>query len=221
MNSSNSFSNSFLEILKDNHPLEKIYNNFDKEFVEIVNKNMYKLDKTVDNIFRLAPVILQNIKKEQKILNSTKDYYIGCDIETNTYYICFKNILMIDIDDIDKNYNIDYTTVINHFENLDESYCIYKSNHGYHVFCVSRYFNYYEKDTLKLMLDNHCDYYYIIYSYLRGFCVRLNKKNTCEHDNLYKLLHITKKENVDKKILHKINLDTLVQKYKDLSIFKK
>lgn len=211
-----SFSSSFLEILRGEHPLENIV--LKKECKNYKN-HIYKLDKTVENAIKIAPIILQEIKKEQKIIKYDYDYYVALDVPTNTFYICFKNILMIDIDS-DAIFKED-VCVINHFEKLDESYCIYKSTNGYHVFCVSKYFNYYEKETLQYLLDNHCDYYYAIYCYLRGFCVRLNKKNINQNDQLYKLLHITKKENANESILKKINLDNLLQKYKNTFIFNK
>ena len=71
---------------------------------------------------------------------------------------------------------------------------IYQSRNGLHVFIISQEFDYKNINTVKLMLELKCDFYYIIYSHIRGFCVRLNRK-IGENTPIYKYINrIGKKE---------------------------
>ena len=45
--------------------------------------------------------------------------------------------------------------------------------------------NYKDNSSIQMMLDLDCDFYYVIYSYLRGWSVRLNKKKQETNDVLY------------------------------------
>ena len=63
----------------------------------------------------------------------------------------------------------------------DYAFRIFKTTRGYHIFCISQHFDYKNKNTIRFMLANFCDYYYVVYTFIRGFCVRLNPKfhETC------------------------------------------
>ena len=58
---------------------------------------------------------------------------------------------------------------------------------GLHLFAVHETFDYQDDETLQLMIDLHCDFYYIIYSSLRGWSVRLNKKMG-EQEEMYEFI---------------------------------
>ena len=45
--------------------------------------------------------------------------------------------------------------------------------------------DYRDDDALKIMLDLGTDFYYVVFSYLRGWSVRLNKKRRDTTDELY------------------------------------
>ena len=121
---------------------------------------------------------------------------------------------MLDID----NTTLTESQLIEQFEKQKElSFKIYKSKRGFHVFCISKPFEYRNKDTVEYMLSQGSDPDYTRYCYIRGFCVRLNKKfnEGLKTDN-YTLLCITNKEKKN------INLENLVdlhyefcQKYKN------
>jgi hypothetical protein len=125
---------------------------------------------------KLAPILMQRMKREQRLIETNDKWYVAEDISTGTKYICFKDLLMIDIDNKSAEF-IDDKFIIEYFGNMKtDAFIIYKTRAGYHVFCVSREFEYRNKETIKFMLENFADYYYTIYSYIRGFSVRLNRK---------------------------------------------
>jgi hypothetical protein len=69
------------------------------------------------------------------------------------------------------------------------------------------------------MLNNMCDKYYCLYSYLRGFCVRLNKKfdeiSTDPNYKIYKLIAVINEKNELPEQKKKLQLvDRLIHKYK-------
>lgn len=133
------------------------------------------LPKTSENAIKIAPLLIENINKDQLLIETNSEYYIARDLKDYTVYICFKNLLVIDID----NCRLSQETLVKHFSEMNDTFTIYKSNkkpNNYHVICTSRPFEYRNKDTIKFMLDNYCDYYYSIFSFIRGFCIRLNKK---------------------------------------------
>jgi len=127
---------------------------------------------------------------------------------------------MIDIDfhKIEKT-EINDEFIIDYFNKKKESYRIYKSINGYHIFCTSKKFKYRSKESLDFMINNMCDIHYCMYSYLRGYCVRLNRKFNEESKNtesykIYKLLSIINKQNELPEQKKKIELiDRLIYKY--------
>jgi hypothetical protein len=188
------FHKSFLNILTDNDPLQKQTGN-------LKNSSNISIENVTD-IIRLAPVFISGVKRDQMLIKTHNDYYIAKDTLTNTVYICFKDLLTIDIDidiDIDNdnvndNDNDNDKNIIDHFSKLSETFRIYKTPRGYHVYCTSRYFPYRERTTIEYMLNNLCDKYYCVYSYIRGFSTRLNNKFNNQGQILYKYLGKTNGE---------------------------
>ena len=58
----------------------------------------------------------------------------------------------------------------------DLRFRIYRTRNGIHAFLINRYANYTNYHDLKIMLDLGCDFFYIAYSRIRGWSVRLNRK---------------------------------------------
>jgi hypothetical protein len=175
------------------HPLEN-KSKFLMQSIKLPNMNLFP--KTFENVEKFAPFLLQQIKTQQTIISETKDYYISYCPEKYIKYMCFDKLLMIDID----NNEID---IDSHFDNQkDYTWAIYKSRRGYHIFCISQEFEYYDTSTIDLMLKNHCDFYYSCFSFLRGFCVRLSPKIN-EELPIYNFLGIYgNKSLINKKLLH-------------------
>jgi hypothetical protein len=169
------FNRSFLKILSFKDDLESLY---DPEL------KIEEVEKDVDGVVKISPKLMQNMKNPQQLIEATEDYYIAVDIYSDYKYICYKELMMIDIDI--KNYFITEEFIINNFSNYND-YCfsIYKSRNGFHVFCISEKFTYRSKKFIKFMLENLCDYYYCAYSYIRGCSVRLSKKEDEVCDKIY------------------------------------
>lgn len=157
------FNESFIDILNGKDPLDVLI-------------HTQKLDTTIENIPLIAPTLLQRMKRKQILIETTNDYYIAKDYQTNYIYICYRYLTCIDIDT--KGYYILTDTVIkNHFNKFtDKCVSIYKTSNGYHVFDLTNKREYRSLDTMKFMLENFCDYYYAVFTYIRGSSVRLNKK---------------------------------------------
>lgn len=202
------FHKTFLSIMRGEDSLDKIYNKLTRNGVSTMNFDI--LPKNADTVITSAPFLLQSIKREQELIETNKDYYVARDILTNTYYICYNNVLMLDVDTTS---NID--DVLTKLEQeTDKCFSIYKSHNGYHIFCLSHRFEYRDKSTCEFMLKYDCDFYYTVYTYIRGFSVRLNKKFTeNENEQLYEFVgYVGNKDNID------VKLKRLVQKHIDLSI---
>jgi hypothetical protein len=129
--------------------------------------------KTVESIKLLSNSLKDTMKKPQKIEIDEKDFYAGVDTYTDTIYICFSNLLMVDVDD-----KIDIDKLMNEYTLLhpDTLFDVYETNKGYHIFDISKEHQYKSEKSLQMMLELKCDFFYSVYSYLRGWSVRLNKK---------------------------------------------
>ena len=204
-----SFNTSFLNILRGLDPLDKEYNDW----------LMYDLsDHSVDGILKSAPYFLQGVKRPQYLIKTSPDYYVARDTKTNTVYMCYKNIMMLDFDKND-------LTIDSLLDNLpkDMSFMIYKTERGYHAFCVSRKFEYRTRETVEFMhnyKDLGIDIDYIRFCYIRGFSVRLNKKFNGENKDNYKYITTTNEQLVDNDLKNLVELHiTECKKYKkDLNL---
>ena len=194
----------------DNDPLQK------QNCIQLDQSDI--LIKNVNDIVRLAPTFISGVKREQVLIKTREDYYIARDVLTNTVYICFKDLLTIDIDiDIDDE-NVDINSdekIIDYFSKLSETFRIYKTPRGYHIYCTSKRFAYRDKDTISYMLNNFCDKYYCVYSYIRGFSTRLNNKFNSRGEIIYEYIGKTNGEE-DSKLVKLVNLmESKTVKYKN------
>ncbi len=156
------------------------YDKFIKEVLQFKYKNpneniksghfrnwvIEKYGKTVDVILLFSNSLKTTINKPQRLLENGDDYYIACDLYTSTIYMSFKHLIMLDIDYENYNYK--------QFENRLVD--VYKTRKGYHIFFLDQEYEYTNNKTLQFMLDCKADFYNIIYTYIRGSCVRLNCK---------------------------------------------
>ncbi len=208
------FHKTFLSILRGQDPLQKTD-------LHLVNStNFDALPKTVATIEKLACILIKGVQREQELIETHTDYYVARDTTTNVVYVCFKDLLVIDIDvkKLEDGLSVDDTSIMNLFNLQDYTFKIYKSNNGYHVFCISQPFEYRNSSTMSFMLKYYCDFYYAIYCYIRGFSVRLNKKFIeTQSPSVYTLLGtIGNKEMIDSRLLALVNLHyDLSIKYND------
>lgn len=188
----NYFYNSFIEILNDDFDEldekldeksdEKSDNNLDEKLSDS-RFRVYLIKergKTVELVKLITPSLINHIKKPQQLLHDDLEYYIAIDIYTNTYYVCYKRLMMIDIDfyksDIQQNIDEIITIFTDYAKQHKLRFRLYKSRNGVHGFLISEFGDYKSDKYIQMMLDLQCDFYYIIYSYIRGWSVRLNKK---------------------------------------------
>lgn len=152
------------------------------------SKFIIENEDPVDSVKMLSYVMSHSMLKPQRLLVDHDDYYIAIDLFTNTYYICYRDLMMIDIDrykqDIEINTLEDIKKKLTAHPEL--FFRIYSSRNGYHLFIINKSMDYKSDNSIRLMSELGCDFYYIVYSYLRGWSVRLNKKKGEENiNNLY------------------------------------
>lgn len=176
------FYGTYLKIAADNAP-----DDIDSETLNLLKdrgftKYIINNEDPVISVKILSRIMSHSILKPQRLLVDNDDYYVAIDLFTNTYYICYRDLMMIDIDrykHIDKdNQDID---ILDEIKNKLKKYTefffrIYASRNGYHIFLINKSMDYKSDQSIQLMSDLGCDFYYIVYSYLRGWSVRLNKK---------------------------------------------
>ena len=59
---------------------------------------LHQTGRTPELVKTIAPALQSKILKPQQLLHDDDDYYIATDMVTNTYYVCYRNLLMVDID---------------------------------------------------------------------------------------------------------------------------
>lgn len=145
------------------------------------------------------------VLKPQLPLITGDDYYCAIDMLTNTYYLCMEDVVMIDIDEYDgvtkdvasllPSCLCQVRQVMSTWGDSDDAaefrprwqdktcacdvkarYRIYRSRSGYHCFLMNSRLNHASLVAMQLQCEARCDYLYSCFCYIRGFCVRLNRK---------------------------------------------
>lgn len=159
---------------------------------------LFKLEKdekrkTLEGVLLAKAKAKHLMAKPQRLLHDHDDFYVAVDIQTNTYYVCYRNLLMVDLDYYKDSEKInfddpDYESrtkkreqeLIDKIDDYalarDLRFKIYRSRNGIHAFLVSKEADYTYNPDLKIMLDLDCDFGYIVYSSIRGWSVRINRK---------------------------------------------
>ena len=112
-----------------------------------------------------------------------EDINFGYDIHGGVFTMCTQEILMIDFDYKDGFTDKKATRYIREFTDFlytkykyEMLFAMYKTDRGIHAFLVNRLFHFTSPEALKIMIDLCSDPYYIGYSEVRGFCIRLSAK---------------------------------------------
>ena len=150
---------------------------------------MRKHPKSPELVKILAELLLCRIIKPQRLLLDHPDYYVAVDMYTHTYYICYRQLLMLDIDFYKDGQNRTVDILLQQLEtyanNKSLRFTIYRTRNGLHVFIINKTFDYTSDEAMQIMLEMEVDFNYIIYSYLRGWSVRLNRKQGETSKQLY------------------------------------
>lgn len=185
------FYSSYLKIASDDLSSDIDLETFkllkDRGFSKYIIDN----EDPVISVKMLSYVMSHSVLKPQRLLVDDNDYYVAIDLFTNTYYICYRDLMMIDVDRYkikdDNNQDTLEEIKIKLRKYPEFFFRIYSSRNGYHIFVINRSMDYKSDASIQLMSDLGCDFYYIVYSYIRGWSVRLNKKKGEETtDELYK-----------------------------------
>ena len=173
------------------------FNTYDK--IDIINlKNLKNCDinkilwddfmknRKLNNNYKLLLIELKKKIKNTtvyKIIESTDTYVIGYQPNTTMYFICYKNLLMLDYDINNVNYKCKLQNIYDFCDkNKNHKFRLVKSENVYHLFLTSHIMKYNNTDSIELSIKLHSDPLYILTSYIRGYAVRLNNKNI---DNEY------------------------------------
>lgn len=194
MLSKNQFYSWFIRSI-DSVLKEKENPKLNEDFRKMVRDKIFRkyLLKSIGPTFKLietlSPYLLEGMVRPQRLLQNKKNYYVAQDLSTNTYYICYKHLMMLDIDFYK---GVTSEDVMEKLEKLaiDSNLLldIFSSRNGIHAFVVSREFNFLQQKSVEFMLKAGCDFYYMAYSYLRGWSVRLNRKTREESVQMYEFL---------------------------------
>jgi hypothetical protein len=179
------FYQSYLDLAANLTPLAP-------ELVPLRDRNFSQFYRQQEDSYTavtvMAEVLHHSLLKPQRLLLDHQDYYVAVDLLTNTYYQCFRDLLMVDVDRYKSDREEDTLTVLkDRLKQLPHLFFrVYASRNGYHLFLVNQTRDYRSEAAIRLMEQLGSDFYYMVYSYLRGWSVRLNKKKGEEaSDQLY------------------------------------
>jgi hypothetical protein len=217
------------EQLQPSHPAYEFFDSFrlmneleleydpalkDSEFRRFI---IEKSGRTVATVKLLAPSVLKILQKPQQLIYDDNEYYIAIDTYTYTYYVCYKRLMMVDIDFYKDDGEEDLSVIEEYCKRHKElKFRIFKTRNGYHAFLVSEPMDYRSDKAIEMMLDLGCDFYYTIFVYWRGWSVRLNRKKNENRDiDMYEELASIGEGNVDdtldKLVILHINLMKIFQ----------
>ena len=137
--------------------------------------------ESLESIGLFRDSLATTLQKPQRCLYSDSDWYLAIDTYTSTFYVAYRNLMMVDIDYGKGNHYSDVEQVLEFLR----KYCldhqgrlldVYASSKGVHVFILDQPLDYHRPESWQLMLDLGCDFYYVIYASLRGWSVRVNAK---------------------------------------------
>lgn len=172
------FYQSYLNLANDDYepdiPTETLEKLRDRGFAKYVQENA----DPETSVKLISYTMRRSLLKPQRLLIDEDDYYVGIDLNTNTYYVCYRDLMMIDVDRYKQDKGTDTLSDIKSklAARPQLAFRIYESRNGYHLFVLNRGFDHTSDEAIRLMWELGCDYHYIVYSHLRGWSVRLNKK---------------------------------------------
>lgn len=176
--------------VKQKNFLEKLVPNcvvFCNKFIEwkidnisyLKKKDYFKIMGNLEKIGCYIPISISMDRYEYNLIESHGSLKIynqkNLYKKTTMKIISIDNILILDMDNV---------SIENLKKTLSEAkkfnFKIYKTQGGYHVYCINRYFNHKDYNTLQFMKDLGCDDMYIHFTRYIGFVTRASKKYTNE-----------------------------------------
>ena len=151
-----------------------------------------RLGPTWETVRLLAPYFRTIARKPQLLIEEGTNEFVAMDITSKTVYMNLQDILMVDVDNSNSPTPGVYVQDLHEkCKSLGVSAAVFKTTRGYHLFLVDRTRVYHCQGSVKLALELGCDLYYSVYSYIRGWCVRLSPKKSERSDQpLYTYLGV-------------------------------
>ena len=145
-----------------------------EEFSLTLPEYQNDLDKTIENLpiyaKSVALTMIKRLENGTVVHERSSDYYVGTDTVRGVCYLAMKNVMMIDIDTQSQKF-------LDKLDTYEDLFEVYSTRKGYHAFCVSKHYEHRDLFSYaELMLNLESDYFYVAYSYVKGWCVRLNYK---------------------------------------------
>ena len=96
------FYKEYIKLLDDDYNFrkEKTLTEFEKKLRHSKFRK-FVLDKigyTYNAILKIQYIMRSGMLRPQRLIIDSTDFYVACDMLTNTYYICYKYLMMIDVD---------------------------------------------------------------------------------------------------------------------------
>lgn len=141
-----------------------------KQYRQFFVNKIVKEDK-LDCYFGMLNNTVRDNNCYQLLENSVK-YAVGIDLSSVTYFIVFRDLLMIDYDYKNR------LQILGHFCRQHPEYCfrVISSRNGYHAFCTSRILPYNSEEAKLLLFRLRSDPMHILASLKKGYSARLNRK---------------------------------------------
>ncbi len=160
-----------LVIVEDKFSLDHINTKFKTDFTNLNQLNNWHVKRLFSTVNKF------NLRPNDHPIKATIDYEYGyqdsflCQ-DNKMYYLKLYNLMMLDYDDIS------YSEVIEILTPYLNNFCfkIYQTYNGYHVFIMSRTFNYGDPSSTQLMKQLNCDDYYVMFCHKNGYKIRLSPK---------------------------------------------
>jgi hypothetical protein len=139
------------------------------------------------------PTLRETLRKPQRVLHDTPEFYVALDLLTRTFYMCFRRLLMVDVDLDSAAACISVTTdgmsplavaKSQYLAQLQQRSAsvpqscldVYETHKGFHLFFLHQDHDHHDPAVWQHMLDWGCDFHYVCFAALRGWSVRLNRK---------------------------------------------
>lgn len=187
--------------------------------------------KTLETLQMMAPYFLRPTCRPFQLLYDDPDLYIVFDCTAYTYYACFRNLTMIDVDisplsitdqeDEQKNDEKRAEHVLDSCseylkwliqeceKHRDWRFAIFRSRNGLHVFPLHHSFTDALEERAEFQLSLKCDFYYALFCYLRHGCaIRLNPKpdEIADGQSIYQFVGFLGYGSTNPEILALVNL---------------
>lgn len=126
--------------------------------------------------------IFDQNKFKSWIAYEQEDLIVSMNFLNNVWSLCVRDVLMIDFDLKEGVTRDDAIQIITNYTDTmhkkghDLLFEMFDTDRGVHAFLVSEPMSHKDPVAIKMMVDLHNDPYYIGFSKVRGFCMRLNAK---------------------------------------------